>query len=459
MSPSRIPATRASRARRRLVLIAAVGMAGVVALSACAPPGPANPNAGQTPTVGDVSTELTSEDVTVTIMTNTEASDALTKISDAFTKQHPNVTFDIVAEANSNLAANMSRILTRNDPPDVIFMPSIGQFVQDGLIANLDPYFEAYGWDSWSQELLDINRIDTDGQRGSGSLYAVGIGYNVTGIFYNKEIAAEVGMSAPPATFAEFDDYAHKAVDAGYLGLSVAAKDAGTPFLLQEVQTAYGDSDAITAWTAQVPGSSFAQPGMLKAAEKLQQWKGDGVISKDAVSVDYPTMMGDFQAGKALFVPVGDWEAQRLVAAMGDNVGFFLMPTVEAGAKQYAPAFPSNHAIPAAAKHKDEAAYFLNWVHTDETARKLIVDVIGSSPGGPTDLPAPQTDVPLVQETSEAFQKVLAGGGAVDFFANVSQAFTLSTMNPLMQSLMLGSKTPQQFVDEVQAAYESELMK
>ena len=428
-----------------------------LALTACAPPGPVDGPGTTSP--GEISTTLTTEDVTLEVMTNTEAADALTKLTDAFTAQHPNVTFDIIADANANLAANMSRILTRENPPSLIFTPSVGQLAQDGLLTDLDPYADAFGWDSWSQKLLDINRVSADGVRGSGPLYAVGIGYNITGIFYNKEIAAEVGMTEPPTTFAEFDDAAYAAVDAGHLGISVAAKDAGTPFLLQLVQQAHGDSDAISDWTVQEPGSSFDQPGMLEAAEQLQQWKADGVISADAVAVDYPTMMADFQAGKALFVPVGDWEVQRLVAAMGDNVGFFLMPTVDAGEKQYAPAFPSNHSIPSGADNKDVAAFFLNWLHTDEQARQLIVDVIGSSPGGPADLPAPESDVTLAQETAAAFQQILSGEGAVDFFANVSQSFTMSIMNPMMQELMLGSKTPTQFVDDVQAAYESELMK
>lgn len=449
--------TTTVRRRSRNFALALTAVA-ALALTACAPPGPAG-GGSSTTSPGDISTTLTKDDVTIQFMTNTEASDALTKLTDAFTAQHPNVTFDIVADANANLAANMSRILTRDNPPSLIFTPSVGQLAQDGLLTDLDPYVEAFGWDSWSQELLDLNRVSAEGQRGSGPLYAVGIGYNITGIFYNKEIAAEVGMTEPPTTFAEFDSAAHKAVDAGHLGISVAAKDAGTPFLLQLVQEAYGDSDGISDWTVQKPGSSFDQPGMLKAAEQLQTWKADGVISKDAVAVDYPTMMADFQAGKALFVPVGDWEAQRLVAAMGDNVGFFLMPTVDAGAKQYAPAFPSNHAIPAGAANKDVAAYFLNWLHTDEKARKLIVEAIGSSPGGPTTLPAPKSDVPLVQETSAGFQQILGDEGAVDFFANVSQSFTMTIMNPMMQELMLGTKTPQQFVDDVQSAYESELMK
>lgn len=436
---------------KRLVGIAAAVLVSL-SLAACAPPG--SGGSGPAAPEGAVSTELPTEPVTLQIMTSPEAADAVTKLGEEFTTQHPTVTFDIVAEANSNLSTNLSRILTRADPPDLIFMPSVAQSARDGLLANLDPYYDAYGWENWSQELLRIARVSPTGERGTGSLYAVGIGYNVTGIFYNKQIAAEIGLEGAPQSFDEFEQAALDAVDAGYLGFSLAAKDAGTPFLLQELQNAYGNAPEINDWVYQRPGASFDQPGMLAAAEKLQEWTKNGVISPDALSIDYPTMMADFQAGKALYVPVGDWEAQRLVAAMGDNVGFFLIPTVEEGEKQYTMAAPTNYSIPAGSSNKDVSAYFLNWIQSDEKARQLVVDIIGSSPGGPADLPVPDSDIPLVQETLAAFQRVLADDGAVDFMANVSTAFTLDTLNPEMQALVLGDRTPRDFVDVVQSAYE-----
>lgn len=437
----------------------ALGLAAVLvvglALTACSPPSSVAPSSPEP--AGAVSTTLPTEPVKLQIMTSSEAADAVTKLGEEFTRQHPTVTFDIVADANQNLTTNMSRILTREDPPALVFSPGVAQSAKDGLLANLDPYAKAYRWDTWSQQLLSMARLSSDGKRGEGSLYAVGIGYNVTGIFYNKKIAAQLGITEPPATLDDFEADALKAVDAGLMGISLAAKDAGTPFLLQELQNSYGDAPAINDWIFERPGASFNQPGMLKAATTLQEWTHNGIISPDAVSVDYPTMMGDFQAGKALFVPVGDWEASRLVAAMGDDVGFFLMPPVKVGDKPYAMTAPTNYAIPAASADKDVTAYFLNWVHTDEAARKLVVDLIGCSPGGPADLPTPATDVPLVQETTVAFQEILASDGAVDFIANSAPAFTLSTLNPELQALVLGSHDPQQFIDAVQAGYESEL--
>ncbi|MFS0795493.1 ABC transporter substrate-binding protein [Microbacterium sp. 1P10AE] len=455
MSPITAAPSQAGRSHRRLAAVALLASAAAV-LAACAPPGSSGTE-GPATAASSVSTTLPSDPVKLQILTSQEAADVVTQLGQEFTRQNPTVTFDVVAEANSNINTNLSRILTRDTPPDILFTPALAQPARDGLLTNLDPYYDAYGWNSWSQELLRIARLSPEGDRGTGSLYAVGIGYNVTGIYYNKEIAAKVGLTAPPTTFDQFEKAATDAVAAGYLGVSLAAKDAGTPFLLQELQNAYGNAPEINDWIYQRPDATFDQPGMLAAAQKLQEWTKNGVISPDATSVDYPTMMADFQAGKALYVPVGDWENARLTAAMGDNVGFFLIPPVDAGAKQYTMASPANYTIPQGSKNKDVAAYFLNWVQSNEQARKIVVDVLGSSPGGPADMAVPLSTSALVDSTLAAFQKVLADDGAVDFIANGSAAFTLDVLNPEMQALVLGSRTPQDFIDTVQSGYEKDL--
>ncbi|WP_146752426.1 MULTISPECIES: ABC transporter substrate-binding protein [unclassified Actinomyces] len=441
--------------RRRMLGTSAVALV-AAATAACSAPGSGGASAeGSAPEA--VSTTLPTEPVKIRIMTSTEAADAVTALGEAFTAQHNTVTFEITAEANATLAQNISRILTRNDPPELCFMPALSAAAKDKIVTNMDPYAEAYGWDSWSQPLLAIARMDDSGQRGVGSLYAVGIGYNVTGIFYNKELASELGVTMPPATVDEFDAACAAAVAAGKKAIAMAGKDVGTPYLLQMLQNAYGDSQEINDWIFQKSGATFVQPAMIEAATKIQEWVGNGVIPSDAVSVDYSTSMADFQAGDALFVPNGDWEAQRLASVMGDKVGFFLFPGAQAGADLKAMASPANYVIPATAANKDVTAYFLNWIHTDESARQMVVDAIGCSPGGPTDLPVPTSDVQLVQETTQAFNTVLESGGAVDFIANATPGIGMGVMTPECQALLLGKTTPEEFAQAIQDGYEQEL--
>ncbi len=56
-----------------------------------------------------------------------------------------------------------------------------------------------------------------DGTRGAGTLYAMGLNYSLTGVFYTKELAAQIGMTEPPKTLAEFDELLAAAKEAGLL--------------------------------------------------------------------------------------------------------------------------------------------------------------------------------------------------------------------------------------------------
>lgn len=63
---------------------------------------------------------------------------------------------------------------------------------------------------------LEQLRLGPGGRpRGEGSLYALGLNSSMTGVFYNKKLAAQAGMTAPPATLAELDQALEKAESAG----------------------------------------------------------------------------------------------------------------------------------------------------------------------------------------------------------------------------------------------------
>ena len=41
------------------------------------------------------------------------------------------------------------RLLSGDNPPDLIRLPSMVSLVKDGLLKNLDDYATAFGWDKW----------------------------------------------------------------------------------------------------------------------------------------------------------------------------------------------------------------------------------------------------------------------------------------------------------------------
>ena len=314
------------------------------------------------------------------------------KLSEEFTKQFPNVTWDIKQDQFTNLMTATPRLLSGDNPPDLIRLPSMVTLVKDGLLKNMDDYATQFGWDQWPPAQLAQNRVAEDGTRGSGSLYAMGLNYSLTGVFYNKELAEQIGMTAPPTTVAEFEDLLAKAKAASLLPImqwNDTASGGGLAFPLQNLMAAYGPTEPINDWIFQKADATIDTPTNLTAAEHLQGWVEAGYFPEDVNAIGYTDANARFGKGEGVFMFNGDWQNAVYDTDLQGNVGFFVFPSAEAGGKVAAMSAPLTYGIATNAEHADCAAFFFDWVATNETARQIDVAVGGSNPGGPTDLPVP----------------------------------------------------------------------
>lgn len=448
-------ATPFRRPRRRAAALAVASTAAVtvLALSGCAP-GASAPTA-TTPT--DVSTELTSEDVTLTIADET-GFPVTDKLTAEFTKQHPNVTFEITRDTFQNLTANAPKLLASNEPPDLIRLPTIGDTVKDGLIANLDPYFDAYGWDAWPASQLAPLRMSEDGVRGSGSLYQLGLGYSITGIFMNTALAEQLGIEEPPQTLAELEEDLALAKEAGIVPIVAGDKDGVVNFVVQAAMNQYADKDEFLSWMFNEPGATYATEGNIEGAELVEKWAKAGYFEEDINAVDYFTFVTRFSEGGGLFTFNGNWEAANYQKALGSDVSFSLVPPAEEGGDHVAMGAANSFSVAAKSDNLDEIVYFLDWIHTDPAARQIIVDVTGASPGGDPALEQPTVESgSLIEQALAMAAQIGEEDGQVDFMANTTAGIYSGSIIPESQLLVTGKITGEEFVQRVQAFYESEI--
>jgi raffinose/stachyose/melibiose transport system substrate-binding protein len=383
------------------------------------------------------------------------------ELADEFTKQFPNVTWNIRMDQFANLMAESPRLLSSDNPPDLIRLPSMVDLAKDGLLLNLDPYVTAYGWDKWSPAMLVQNRVDESGRRGSGSLYAAGLNYSMTGVFYNREQAAQIGMTEPPKTLAELEALLAKAKEAGLAPIMMwgsAKSGMGLAFPLQNLMASLGPTEPVNDWIFQKEGATIDTPSNLEAAKHLEQWIKNGYFPADINAIEYTDANARFAMGEGVFMFNGDWQNAAYDEAAPGNIGFFLMPPATEGGKHGAMSAPLTFGIAANSKHADCAAFFLNWVATNPAARQLNVDVMGSNPGGPSDLPMPTvTEGSVTNETLAAGQVVAQDDGAMDFIANATSAIFAQGWTPELQKMVGGQQTADGLLKAVQAEYEKEL--
>ena len=379
------------------------------------------------------------------------------KLAEEFTKQYPNVTWDIQQDQFTNLINSTPRLLSGDNPPDLLRLPTMVSFAKQGLLKNLDDYAKAFGWNEWPVPQLNQNRVAEDGSRGSGSLYAMGLNYSLTGIFYNKELAAQIGMTEPPKTLAEFDELLAKAKEAGLLPImqwGSAKSGMGLAFPLQNLMAAYGPVEPINDWIFQKPGATIDTPSNLEAAQHLERWIQSGYFPSDINAIEYTDANARFGKGEGVFIFNGDWQNAGYDTDMPGNVGFFLMPPVEAGDPPAAMSAPLTFGIAANAKNADCAAFFLNWVATNETARQIDVTVGGSNPGGPSGASMPSVaEGSVTNETLAAGPVVGEAGTSMDFIANATSAIFAQAWTPELQKMVGGQQDAAGLLKAVQEEY------
>jgi raffinose/stachyose/melibiose transport system substrate-binding protein len=375
-----------------------------------------------------------------------------------FTKQFPNVTWDIKQDQFTNLINETPRLLASDNPPDLIRLPTFVTFAKDGLLKNLDDYATAFGWNDWPVPLGFV-KLDSNGVRGSGSLYAMGLNYQLTGVFYNKKLAAQIGMTEPPKTVDEFEALLAKAKDAGLLPImqwGSAKSGMGLAFPLQQLMAAYGPTEPINDWIFQKPGATIDTPTNLTAAQHLEQWIKNGYFPSDINAIEYTDSNSRFVGGEGVFTFNGDWENADYDTNMAGNTGFFVFPPAVAGDQPAAMSGPLTFGIAATAKHADCAAFFFNWVATNPTARQIDVTVGGSNPGGPANASVPT--VPAGSITAETLAGgPVVGANAMDFIANATSSIFAQGWTPELQKMVGGQQDAAGLLKAVQAEYEREL--
>lgn len=163
-----------------------------------------------------------------------------------------------------------------------------------------------------------------------GTLKSIPYQPNVFNIFYNKEIFEEAGVTAEPATWAEFLDACEKIKAAGYIPLT--SDDA-------YIQTNIGYHLARLIGEAGVhkvvtEGLWAEEPAVLKTAQDYQELFDKGYLSPTIGSSVWPANQnGELALGDAAMYLNGSWLPNEVKAMTGPDFqwGCFAYPAVEGG--------------------------------------------------------------------------------------------------------------------------------
>src|SRR4051794_4866196 len=318
------------------IVLAAIGLAAVVAGCGAAPGGDKNDTAAKTSTPAATTAAAPPDisklgNVTLTIWDQDVRGGQkaqLDELTKQFEAKYPNVTVKRVSKSFEDTIKTVKLAASDPNAPDIVpanqGRPTMGELVKGGLLRPITDYAKVYGWDDrYSSTLLDLNKFSPDGKQfGSGELYGLSQMGEIVGVYYNKD-----KVKTPPTTLAEFEASLQEAKDAGE-----------TPIMFGNLQKWPGihdfesvlgqtaDKQAVRDFVFAKDGASFDTPEFQAAASKIKEWVDKGYFNKDFNGTDYNPAWQAFAKGQSRFLIAGNWVAADLAKQMGDKVGFILMP-------------------------------------------------------------------------------------------------------------------------------------
>jgi len=390
-------------------------------------------------------------DVTIRVAAENASVDSLTALADSFMEEYPNVTIDLEFKDFDSHMATVLNVADLPDAPDIIFgnqgYVTDGTLVGAGLIADLDPYYEAYGWGDWYGEgAKDQFRFTEDGVTfGSGPLWGIAESADFVGVFYNVAKLADLGLEVP-TTFAEFEAALATAAEAGELPIKMGNLEGWPATHVAGIaQGAFWPAADARAWVFGEDGADFASAENLAGFQAFKGWVDNGWISSDANGLAYDDGWQQFADGDGVFLPAGSWLTAGLLERMGDNVGFFAPPPGDSGRVVAVAANSLPFHISSKSENPDLAAGFINYVMNPNKGQVYFdagrVPASAGSVGAPADA--------LTAQAAEVWSRIATDDGLI-FFQDWATDTMFDTLTGRLQELIGDRISPEEFVAEVQ---------
>ena len=243
---------------------------------------------------------------------------------------------------------------------------------------------------------------------GPGSQYTVASGFVLTGLYYNKDVAEQVGIGEPPTTVAELEEDLAAAKDAGVTPIMAGNQTGQIVFTVQSMMNNTVGVAADQRLGLQRPRRQHRHPrGASRRSRPSPAGPSRATSTRTPTAPTPPERSDASSKGESLFFFSGSWDATALQDQMGDKRRVRARPRCrdrERALGHVGPGVELRH--PREADQKDAAAAFLNFLLSPE-ARQIVVDT-GAGPSGTGEPPTTEAGT-LKSEVQEALRRARRG--------------------------------------------------
>ncbi|MFJ2033331.1 extracellular solute-binding protein [Streptosporangium sp. NPDC087985] len=362
---------------------------------------------------------------------------------------HPNVIINNVPIENEAYKARLTTLTQSGKTPDIyttwgggVLKQQIDAGLAKDISADIAPWI-----DTMAPASLQAYQFD-------GKTYAVPYDIGMVGFWYNKALFAKAGITAPPATWAEYLDDIKKLKAAGITPIALAGKEKwpGHYYWAYLAMRVAG----LDALKQAAVDHEFGGPDFVAAGRHLKELVDLDPFQKGFLGASYNTPDGQAATmgnGKAAMELMGQWAPSVEKEAgkdLGKDLGFFPFPAVEGGKGSASDAFGGGGGYAVGKDAPAEAVDFLKFISQIDNHRKAVES---------------GAVLPVVKGAEDAVKDpnlaavAQALSSATGFQLYLDQAYPPAVgqeVNDSVAELIAGKKTPEQVVEAITTTAKSD---
>jgi len=282
-----------------------------------------------------------------------------------YQEKHPNVTIEAVLQSTDSLIPSFQSAMAAQEGPDIqYFWGGVWtlEFVWGGGVAPIDDLIPA-------EELAHyINNFE---RTFDGKIWGVPWYLSGNPFVYNPSLFEKAGLDPkkPLETWEELIAACGKLKAINVIPISGGLKDGWFGGWLYSILGRQPHDSEKDIMAAVIGKAKFTDPKHVEWWKRLAELRDAGCWNEDINSLDYQQGMDRFVQGQAAMIFGNDTFLKGWADTMGswDNIGVMLVPKYAEGkmANQYI-VTAQGLGITAWSRHKQEAADFLMFMHTQD---------------------------------------------------------------------------------------------
>ena len=286
--------------------------------------------------------------------------DILREIVDNYNKTNTdNIEIQMDIMPNDQLQQKLPAAIATNTAPDFVLfgVENIAPYVSNDSLEDISDFWDVTGVDKSNilENVLELSHVD-------GKLYGAPMQYNVSYLYWNKDLFREAGLDPEkaPATLDELAEYAVQLTnpEKNQFGLALPTSVTYMQFLWANG----GDAD-----------DPDTNTNLLDSEENVKtlEWLQDLTVNKKVSpsNITGPEADTMLQAGQIAMYMSGPWQINGLRA---QGIDFGIAPCVAGSAGAFSPAGGCSYVIPKGTdeSHKLAAYKFMQYWLTDDVLKE-----------------------------------------------------------------------------------------